>query len=249
MIRRIALYIIVIISISIQGCYFSSDKANNDVKQTDHNKEIPLVEEVLSAEGQAALTPNMVINNLKEGNQRFINNELIARNYPKQVQNSTHGQHPEAIILTCIDSRVPVEYVFDKGVGDVFVARVAGNFVNTDILGSMEYACKVAGSKVIMVLGHEHCGAVKAAINNVELGNITEMLSNIEPAIESLSDFEGDKSSANKKYVHAVCEQNVVNSINEIRERSPILYEMEKNGDIKIVGAIYNMSTGMVSII
>ena len=250
MIRKTILYTVVIISICIQGCDIIEEKAtSNNVINTEGNSVIPLVEKVLTSEEQAALTPDMVISLFKEGNQRFVNNDLTARNHSEQVRNSTYGQFPKAIILSCIDSRIPVEDVLDKGIGDLFVARVAGNFVNTDILGSMEYACKVSGAKIIMVLGHEHCGAIKSAIDNVELGNITEMLSNIRPAIDSLSDFKGDKSSANEDFVHAVCEQNVVNTIAEIRDQSPILNSMEKKGDIKIVGAIYNMSTGIITVI
>ncbi len=248
--KRTILYIILIFTISFHGCDFSSEKSdeNENGANTDHNSIVPLVEKVFTAEEQAALTPDMVIELFKAGNQRFMNNDLTARNHSEQVRNSTFSQFPKAIVLSCIDSRIPVEDVLDKGIGDLFVARVAGNFVNTDILGSMEYACKVSGAKIILVLGHEHCGAIKSAIDNVKLGNITEMLSNIRPAVESLSDFAGDKTSDNENFVHAVCEQNVKNAVAEIRLKSPILKEMEDNGEIKIVGAIYNMTTGGISL-
>jgi len=205
-----------------------------------------LVEEVLTKEQQDALTPDEVIRILKEGNERFMNNDLTARDHSKQVRNSTQSQYPKAIVLSCVDSRVPVEDVFDRGIGDIFVARVAGNFVNEDILGSMEFACKVSGSKLILVMGHEHCGAVKAAVDDVKLGNITPMLQKIRPAVEMV-EYEGDKTSANGEFVHMVCETNVYNTLDQIRTGSLILKEMEDNGEIKIVGAVYDMDNGKVS--
>jgi carbonic anhydrase len=219
----------------------ADEQSSTDVK--------PLVEKVLTADEQAALSPDMVIQLLIEGNQRFMNNNLTARDHSAQVRNSTYEQYPKAIILSCIDSRVPVEDVFDRGIGDIFVARVAGNFVNEDILGSMEYACKVSGSKLILVLGHEHCGAVKAAIDDVELGNITAMLSNIKPAVEFVSEIEGERTSKNEDFVHEVCEANVMNTIERIRLESPILKDMEDAGEIKIIGAVYNMTTGEVEFV
>jgi carbonic anhydrase len=222
---------------------------NSDVQsQSNEGKKetAPLVEKVLSAEEQAALSPDNVIEMLKEGNKRFMSGDLTARDHSAQVRNSTYSQFPKAVILSCLDSRVPVEDVFDRGIGDIFVGRVAGNFVNVDLLGSMEFGCKASGAKLILVLGHEHCGAIKSAIDEVELGNITAMLSNIKPAIEQSSDFEGEKSSKNESYVHEVCENNVNHTIQEIRKNSPILKEMEENGEIKIIGAIYDMTSGEV---
>ncbi|KPM33040.1 Carbonic anhydrase [Croceitalea dokdonensis DOKDO 023] len=205
----------------------------------------PLIETVLTAEQQAALTPDSVIESLKAGNERYISNDLTARDHTEQIRKATNGQFPKAVVLSCLDSRVPVEDVFDKGIGDLFVGRVAGNFVNEDMLGSMEFGCKVAGSKVIMVLGHEHCGAVKAAVDDVKLGNITAMLSKIRPVVEA-SDYEGDRTSKNAEFVHLVCINNVLNTMEQIREHSPILKEMEDNGEIKIVGGVYDMDTGKV---
>jgi len=205
-----------------------------------------LVEEVLTAEQQAALTPDEVIAMLKEGNERFMSNDLTERNHTAQVRKSTNAQYPKAIVLSCVDSRVPVEDVFDRGIGDIFVARVAGNFVNEDILGSMEFATKVSGSKLVLVLGHEHCGAVKAAVDDVKLGNITPMLEKIKPAVESV-DYSGDRTSKNPEFVHMVCESNVHLTIEQIREDSPIIKEMEDNGEIKIVGAVYDMDNGQVT--
>ncbi len=162
------------------------------------------------------------------------------------MRKSTYGQYPKAIVLSCVDSRVPVEDVFDRGIGDIFVARVAGNFVNQDILGSMEFACKVSGSKIVLVLGHEHCGAVKASIDDVKLGNITAMLENIKPAVDQVN-YDGERNSSNPSFVSMVCKSNVENTMNEIRNRSDILREMEENGEIIITGAIYDMDTGKVS--
>ncbi|MGB3777023.1 MAG: carbonic anhydrase family protein [Tunicatimonas sp.] len=205
----------------------------------------PRVEDVLTQEEQDALTPEAVIQSLKEGNQRFVNNDLTARDHTAQVRKAANGQYPKAVILSCLDSRVPVEDVFDKGIGDIFVARVAGNFVNVDILGSMEFGCKVAGSKVILVLGHEHCGAVKAAIDDVKMGNITEMLTKIKPAVEKVA-YDGERTSSNPSFVHQVCEQNVRKTIDDIRSQSAILKEMEDEGGIKVVGGVYDMDTGKV---
>ena len=241
--------IIYVIAAILMTTFFACQNSDVQSQTNDSNnkKEVaPLVEKVLTAEEQAALSPDNVIELLKEGNKRFMNGTLTSRDHSAQVRKSTYSQYPKAVILSCIDSRVPVEDVFDRGIGDIFVGRIAGNFVNVDLLGSMEFGCKVSGAKLILVLGHEHCGAVKSAIDEVELGNITAMLSNIKPAIEQVSDFKGEKSSKNESYVHEVCESNVINTINNIRISSPILKEMEENGEIKIVGAIYDMSSGEV---
>ena len=209
------------------------------------NAPVGLVEEVLTKEQQEALSPDDVINLLKDGNVRFTNNDLTARDHSKQVRKSTLSQYPKAIVLSCVDSRVPVEDVFDRGIGDLFVARVAGNFVNEDILGSMEFACVVSGSKLVLVLGHEHCGAVKAAIDHVELGNITPMLQKILPAVERV-EYDGERNANNQEFVHMVCESNVRNTIDQIRLNSPLLKEMEDRGEIKIVGSVYDMDNGKV---
>ena len=204
-----------------------------------------LVEDVLTADEQAALSPDEVVNILKEGNERFLKNDLTRRNHSEQVRKSTLAQYPKAIVLSCVDSRVPVEDVFDRGIGDIFVARVAGNFVNEDILGSMEFATKVAGAKLVLVMGHEHCGAVKSAIDDVKLGNITPMLSKIRPAVEAV-DYAGDRTAKNQEFVHMVCETNVAKNIDRIRAESDILRDMEEKGEIKIVGAVYDMDNGKV---
>lgn len=210
---------------------------------------VPLVETVLTAAQQAKLSPDEVIRLLQEGNARFVNGELTVRDHSKQVRASASGQYPKAAVLSCVDSRVPVEDVFDRGIGDVFVARVAGNFENTDIIGSMEFSTKVAGAKLILVLGHEHCGAVKGAIDNVELGNLTSMLSNIRPAIEANSDYQGDKSSKNPEFVHLVAEENVRITVRDILEKSEVLRSLVDDGALKIVGAMYDLDSGAVTMV
>jgi carbonic anhydrase len=216
---------------------------------TDDPRNSPVLrEDVLTAEEQAALTPYEVIELLRQGNQRFVRNDLTLRDHSAMVRRSTGAQYPKAIVLSCVDSRVPVEDVFDRGIGDVFVARVAGNFVNSDILGSMEFACGVSGAKLILVMGHEHCGAVKAAIDGVEVGNITSMLARIQPAVEAVrASYGGATRSDNEEFVHEVCERNVLDTIDSIRSDSPMLAELEAEGAIRIVGAIYDMDTGVVS--
>lgn len=244
-----AIYLMFISTFVCLSCV-QKDNKQEEVSTTEDAVEqeqiTGLVEDVLTKEEQDALTPDMVIQSFKEGNERFTRNDLTARNHSEQVRKSTNAQFPKAIVLSCVDSRVPVEDVFDRGIGDIFVARVAGNFVNEDILGSMEFACKVSGSKLILVLGHEHCGAVKAAVDDVKLGNITSMLDNIRPAVENVN-YDGERSSKNDEFVSLVCESNVKLTIETIREKSPILKEMEDNGEIKIVGAVYDMDTGIVS--
>lgn len=191
-----------------------------------------------------------VLDGLIIGNQDFIEDNLTVRNNTEKVRNASLGQYPEAVILSCLDSRVPVEDIFHKSIGDLFVARVAGNVVNEDIIGSIEYACKVSGSKLVVVLGHEYCGAVKSSIDSVRLGYITNILEKIEPAIsEAKTNYQGVASSENPEFVDVVCKFNVINSINKIRNTSSILNEMEEKGQIKIVGGIYDMKTGKVEFI
>lgn len=211
------------------------------------NKNEALSDQVLTSESQEKLTPDQILQNLKEGNERFVNNNLTPRDYKTQVKATAEGQYPEAVIISCIDSRVPVEHVFDKGVGDIFVARVAGNFVNEDILGSTEFGTAVAGSKVVVIMGHKSCGAVKAAIDNVEMGNITTMLDKIKPAVEMTANFEGDRSTSNEEFVTEVVKNNVRHTMKEMRKKSPIIAELERNGDVVIAGAFYDLETGRVT--
>ena len=221
-------------------------------KSYDQNMQVAtatLTSNVITDNDQDKLTPEQIIQGMKEGNERYANNALTPRDYQAQVKATAKGQYPEAIVISCVDSRVPVEKVFDKGVGDIFVARVAGNFVNEDILGSSEFATAVAGSKVVVIMGHEACGAVKAAIDGVEMGNITAMLDKIEPAIEMTASYQGDRSTANNEYVTEVVNNNVRNTISVMRENSPIIAELERNGDVVIAGAFYDLDTGKVTFI
>jgi carbonic anhydrase len=213
------------------------------------NSEAPLDSHVMNAEEQAKLTPDDVLKQFKEGNQRFQSGNETRRNHSEQVRKSAPGQFPKAMVLSCLDSRVPVEDVFDQGIGDVFVGRVAGNFVNEDLLGSMEFACKVAGAKLILVLGHQHCGAIKGAIDDAKLGNITAMLANLKPAVAASQNFEGEKKSSNPAFMKRVNENNIRLTLTKIREKSPILKEMEEKGQIKIIGAFYRLTDGTLEFI
>jgi carbonic anhydrase len=206
-----------------------------------------LIEDVLSEAEQKALTPEEVQGSLVLGNKRFVSNDLTARDHSAQIRESANSQFPKAIVLSCVDSRVPVEDVFDKGIGDIFVARVAGNFINDDILGSMEFATKVAGAKLILVMGHENCGAVHAAIDGAELGHITKMLKNIKPAVDMSNKSEGPRTSKNRLFVHEVSENNVRHAMEKIKKDSPLLKTMVENGEIAIKGAVYDMDTGVVN--
>lgn len=202
----------------------------------------------LSKEQRDSMTPSQVIDELKKGNERFRSGKPAPRDYLAEKRSSASGQYPAVVVLGCMDSRVPAEIVFDAGIGDTFAARVAGNVVNDDMLGSMEYACAVTGVKVVLVLGHTACGAIKGAIDDVELGNLTGLLARIKPAIHA-TNFDGDKSSKNATYVNAVALTNVKLAQNAIRRRSPILEDLEKKGTIKIVGAMYDVATGTVQFV
>jgi carbonic anhydrase len=194
---------------------------------------------------QDKITPQAALKLLQEGNQRFLAEQPNNKPYQPQIDGTSAGQYPYACVLGCIDSRVPAEMVFDTGIGDIFNVRIAGNFSNTDILGSMEFACKVAGAKVILVLGHTQCGAVKGACDHVELGNLTAMLQNLEDVVSSTA-YTGDRSSANLEFVDLVAKNNVHATIEKIKTESPILAEMEANGELLILGGMYDVTTGSV---
>lgn len=200
-------------------------------------------------ESQATMTPEKALQFLKEGNLRFQNNLKANRNLLEQVNDTSEGQFPFATILSCIDSRVSAELVFDQGLGDIFSVRIAGNFVNEDILGSMEYACKVAGSKLIVVLGHTRCGAIKGACDQVEMGNLSKLIEKISPAVNAVTKPEDKnlRNSKNIEFVDSVSKKNVELTIDRIHEESPILSEMEKKGEIQIIGAMYDVNTGAVT--
>ncbi len=201
-----------------------------------------------SLETQASMTPSRALEILKEGNSRFVNNLKANRDLLQQANETRDGQWPFAVILSCIDSRTSAELIFDQGLGDVFSIRIAGNVVNTDILGSLEFACKVAGSKLIIVLGHTACGAIKGACDHVELGNLTELLSKIQPAVyqETTTSATKDRTSKNKTFVENVADINVKNSVKAIISRSTILEQMIEKGEIAIIGAKHHLDTGRV---
>jgi carbonic anhydrase len=194
------------------------------------------------------MTPAQVIDELKKGNERFRAGKMAPRDYVGEQRSSAAGQYPAAVILGCIDSRVPAEIIFDAGIGDTFCGRVAGNVVNDDQMGSMEFACGVSGAKLVLLLGHTACGAIKGAIDDVVLGNLTGLLARIKPAIPETV-FEGEKSSKNATYVDAVARTNVKLGIENIRRRSPVLADLEKKGSIQIAGAMYNIANGVVEFI
>ncbi len=200
-------------------------------------------------ESQATMTPQKSLQFLKEGNQRFQNNLKANRNLLEQVNDTSDGQFPFATILSCIDSRVSAELVFDQGLGDIFSVRIAGNFVNEDILGSMEFACKLAGTKLIVVLGHTACGAVKGACDGAKMGNLTKLIEKITPAVNAVKEptDASERNSKNSEFVDEVAKINVQLTIDRIHAESPILAEMENNGEIKIVGAMYDINTGAVT--
>ncbi len=201
----------------------------------------------LTKEMQASISPGLAIELLKEGNKRFMNNLKVNRNLLQQANETSDGQHPFAVILSCIDSRTSAELIFDQGLGDVFSVRIAGNIINEDILGSMEFGCKVAGSKIIVVLGHTKCGAVKGACDHVEMGNLTALLSKIQPAVYDENTVKENRNSGNDEFVEKVSTINVKRTVHSIIERSTILKEMIEAGKIGIVGGTHDITTGEVT--
>jgi carbonic anhydrase len=191
------------------------------------------------------MSPGEVIEELKRGNERFRSGRMVARDYRKQQLATAGGQYPAAAMLGCIDSRGPAEIIFDAGIGDLFNARVAGNIVTDDLLGSLEFACAVAGAKVVVLFGHTACGAIKGAIDDVEMGHLTGLLNQIKPAIAATR-FNGERSSKNAAFVDAVARTNVQLGVDDIRKRSPILADLERKGAIQIAGAMYDLATGVV---
>jgi len=195
---------------------------------------------------QESISPSKALEILKDGNKRFVSNLKINRNLLQQANETSDGQHPFAVILSCIDSRTSAELIFDQGLGDVFSVRIAGNIINEDILGSMEFGCKVAGSKIIVVLGHTKCGAVKGACDHVEMGNLTALLTKIRPAVDDEDTVKENRNSGNAVFVEKVSAINVKRTVKAIMERSPILKEMIESGQIGIVGGTHDISTGVV---
>ena len=238
--------IIGILFIVFVGCNQTGQNSGQaDEKSTTSSEKVG---EVMTKQMQDNMTPDGVLDDLMEGNERYVSGELINRDLPEQITSTTDGQYPKAVVLACIDSRVPVEYIFDQGIGDIFVVRVAGNIEDEALLGSMEYGLGVAGSKLLMVLGHENCGAVKSAIQQVDVGsdNVTSLLNEIEPAVQEV---EGERNVKNKEYFDAVVKNNVHQMIEDIRNRSSIISSLENEGKAKVVGAYYSLTDGKVTIL
>lgn len=201
---------------------------------------------ILTKEVRDALTPESAIKLLKEGNKRFINNSQLNRDLLKQASETANGQNPFAIILSCIDSRASAELIFDQGIGDIFSCRIAGNIINEDVIGSMEFACKAAGVKLIMVLGHSACGAVKGACDDVQMGQLTKLLEKIKPAINSETSTDDNRNSSNSEFVENVARLNVKQVLKDIPENSDVIKEMSNNGEIAIIGGMYDIANGVV---
>lgn len=201
----------------------------------------------LTKEIQTSISPEKAIEILKTGNERFVNNLKANRNLLQQLNETSDGQHPFAVILSCIDSRTSAELIFDQGLGDIFSIRIAGNILNEDILGSMEFACKIAGAKAAVVLGHSKCGAIKGACDNVEMGNLTALLTKIRPAVDDELTIKENRNSSNGKFVEKVAVINVKRTVKAIMERSPILNEMIKTGELDLLGGMYDVETGVVT--
>jgi carbonic anhydrase len=234
--RASTLYCLVAVAItalSLSGC------ASNSASPPDST--------TIDKAQQTAMTPDEALARLKAGNERFVAGNSTQRDYISQQHATASGQYPYAIVLSCVDSRSVPEIIFDQGIGDIFVTRVAGNYAPIDMIGSMEFATKVAGAKLIVVMGHTECGAIKGACDNIELGNLTTVIQSLRPAVEDVKDVQGDRNSKNKDFVYAVTVANIRHTVAHIRSSSPILRELEQSGQIKIVGAMHDISTGKVT--
>lgn len=243
--------VLIALSLSSISC---EDKTRKDLSKANEKSdtvEQSPIKSIMTAEEQSGMTPDEIIGRLKKGNENFVNNNLTQRDHSAQRRQAAIGQYPKAIVLSCVDSRVPVEDVFDLGIGDIFVARVAGNIENKDIVGSMEFATAVAGSKVVIVMGHTACGAVKHAIDNTDaasmgMNSLSDLLAEIKPSMEGIV-AEGEVSSKNVVYTNQVIHNNAIKTVQDIRKQSPKMAELEKSGQIKIVSAVYDMETGKVN--
>lgn len=201
----------------------------------------------LTKERRDAITPSQALDMLKKGNQRFVSKTPLNRDLMEQVQDTSAGQYPYAVILSCVDSRTSSELIFDLGIGDAFNARIAGNIQNVDILGSMEFTCKLAGARLIAVIGHTKCGAIKGACDNAQLGNLTTLLGKMKPAIDAEKTVTDNRSSSNAEYVEKVATLNVKITMQQIKQNSPTLKAMIDAGEIALVGGMYDVSTGVVT--
>ena len=244
-------WFLVIIVFGMVSCNQEASTPEKNANKTPIENQESVVKSILTAEEQANMSPEEILGRLKKGNENFINNNLTKRDHSAQRRKATIGQYPKAIVLSCVDSRVPVEDVFDLGIGDIFVARVAGNIENKDIVGSMEFATAVAGSKLVIVMGHTSCGAVKHAIDNTDaasmgMTSLDDLLKQIKPSMEGV-ESNGEVSSKNVEFTDRVIHKNAIRTVEDIRRQSPKMAELEDNGKIKIVSAIYDMETGKVS--
>ena len=252
--RKLSNYLaIILVSLAVSSCV--TDKKERTVSDTNDTiiKQNP-VRSILTAEEQLKMSPDEIIGRLKKGNENFVSNNLTQRDHSSQRRLAMIGQYPQAIVLSCVDSRVPVEDVFDLGIGDVFVARVAGNIENPDIVGSMEFATAVAGSKVVIVMGHTSCGAIKHVIDNTDaasmgMNSLQNLLNEIRPSMADIVSSTGEVSSGNVQYMNRVIDKNAIKTVEDIRKVSPKMAALEKEGKIKIVAAVYNMATGKVEFI
>jgi carbonic anhydrase len=229
------------LSLTLGGCESTGDPTDTTAANAASGP--------ITQQQQQAMTPDQVIDAMMQGNRRFAAGQVTGEDVAASRSASAAGQYPAAYVLSCVDSRVPVETVFDMGIGDLFVGRVAGNFENVDQLGSMEFATAAAGAKLVMVLGHGSCGAIKGAADGVELGNLTELLDELEPAVEAVHGHEGQRTSKNAAFIDEVVATNVQRTVADIRERSSVLADLERQGQIKIVGAVYDLESGRVSLV
>jgi carbonic anhydrase len=204
---------------------------------------------VITQERQAAKTPEIVLQKLKDGNERFLSGNMLNRDLRAQMLKASDKQYPMAIVLSCIDSRTPPEILFDQGIGDMFVTRTAGNVVNSDILGGLEFATKVSGAKLIVVLGHTNCGAVKGACENVRLGHLTQLLSKIKPAVAQVIRNDGKKSCNDSSYINHITDANVAMVVKQIQKDSPIIASMIKDNQVQVVGAVQDLTTGKINFV
>jgi len=251
-VKTLQFKLMVLLTILIFASCIDAKKSETQTNQDEAEKvEEVVVKSILTAEEQADMTPEEIIERLKKGNENFVDNNLTQRDHSAQRRKATIGQYPKAIVLSCVDSRVPVEDVFDLGIGDIFVARVAGNIENADIVGSMEFATAVAGSKVVIVMGHTACGAVHSAIDQVDakalnMNALADLLDEIEPAVEE-TELKGERSSKNVGFANKVINYNAMRTVKNIREASPTMAKLEDEGKIMIVSAVYDMETGIVN--
>ena len=250
--NRISYFGMLVVMLLISSC-IAEEKNDSANTTTNEVVEQTPIKSILTAEEQANMSPDEIIGRLKKGNENFVSNNLTRRDHSSQRREAMIGQYPKAIVLSCVDSRVPVEDVFDLGIGDIFVARVAGNIENADIVGSMEFATAVAGSKVVIVMGHSACGAVKHAVDNtdaasMEMNSLQDLLNEIRPSVDA-TDKMGEVSSKNTEFLNNVIHNNAKITVEDIRKRSPKMAALESEGKIKIVAAVYNMSTGKVDFI